>query len=119
MSKSQTPTTTTADPQTTEDISDRTRRALEEVMTVVPDMGRAKDADGLTTVTSESTYLVDLFGRTCECPDHKYRGAECKHIRRARFAHGEAKIPPAAAEQCEIDDGFAQLTDANPEIATK
>jgi hypothetical protein len=80
-------------------------------------MGRAKGAKGLTTVTSTSTYLVDLESRTCECPDHEHREVDCKHIRRALFAHGEAKIPAAAAEQCDIDDGFGELTDADPVVS--
>lgn len=26
------------------------------------------------------SYEVDYISKTCECPDHKYRGVQCKHI---------------------------------------
>jgi hypothetical protein len=28
-----------------------------------------------------SVYTIDLEGRTCNCPDHRYRGGLCKHLR--------------------------------------
>ena len=27
-----------------------------------------------------SVYTVDLERRTCNCPDHRYRGGLCKHL---------------------------------------
>ena len=60
----------------------RTRRALEQYLTVLDDVGRAKGADGLFLVVSQSgkEYLVDALAGRCECKDHEYRGVECKHI---------------------------------------
>jgi hypothetical protein len=26
-------------------------------------------------------YSIDIKKQTCECPDHKFRGTKCKHIR--------------------------------------
>ena len=71
-------------------------RALTEYMTVLEDGDvRARAADGLYTVTTESgsTYLVDPELPACECPDFEYRDRRCKHIRRARFALGWRPIP--------------------------
>lgn len=30
---------------------------------------------------SDKKYKVNCEKRTCECPDHQFRGVECKHIR--------------------------------------
>ena len=30
-------------------------------------------------------YTVDAYAGTCECPDHEYRGAYCKHLRAAEI----------------------------------
>jgi hypothetical protein len=70
--------------------------ALTECMSVLPDEGRARDAPGLYTVVSQSgaTYLVDARDGACECPDARYRDRECKHLKRVRYATGEADVPP-------------------------
>ena len=30
--------------------------------------------------SKKASYKVDYVNNTCECPDHKYRGVQCKHI---------------------------------------
>jgi len=62
----------------------RTLRALTETMSVLPEMGRAKGADDLYLVVSESgkEYLVDARDWSCECPDATHRDVRCKHQRR-------------------------------------
>lgn len=64
-------------------LSDRSRRAVTEAMTVDGD-----PFGGVLSVTGESaeTYAVDVQEGRCTCPDHTYRGVECKHLRRARLA---------------------------------
>jgi hypothetical protein len=107
----------TTQPDANESIEPRTERALTEYMTVTPDLGRARGADGLALVTtqSESTYLVDYDAGRCECPDAEYNlsdGEVCKHVLRARFAVGETPVPAAAAAQLSVDGTLGDATDA-------
>lgn len=52
--------------------------------------------DGLYEVESASdhTYLVDLEAGRCTCPDHVFREARCKHIRRVAIEITEGRTPP-------------------------
>ncbi|GAB6863274.1 hypothetical protein ACFQL0_22530 [Haloplanus litoreus] len=88
----------TADDST--DLPKRTRRALEEYLTVLDDVGDAAGADELYAVVSESgsQYLVDARTDSCSCPDAEHRDPEdgCKHARRVAFATGAEAIPAAA-----------------------
>jgi len=104
-------------------IDSRTKRALDECMTVLPDHGRADGAPGLFVVIGENErgeYLVDLRTESCECKDAKYRDPEggCKHLRRCRIATGETPVPADALGRIEIDDTFGAQVDASPKFAT-
>jgi len=100
-------------------LDDRTRRALEECMSVLGDVGGADPEAGLYTVVGENggTYLVDVIDGTCECPDSEYRDPDggCKHVRRARLATGQTAIPAAANVQ--LDDRFADHVDGEIRVA--
>jgi len=102
-----------------EDVPERTRRALEQYLTVTPDTGRARGADDLVLVTSESgsEYVVDLPAGRCSCEDYEYREADCKHRQRARMATGREPIPAEAAAVCDIDPSLGQHTDASLRFA--
>lgn len=52
--------------------------------------------DGLYEVdsTSGATYLVDLEASRCSCPDHFFRDARCKHLRRVAIEITEGRTPP-------------------------
>jgi len=104
---------------TVERIDDRTKRALTQYLTVTPEVGRARGADGLVLVTSESgkSYLVDVCTGSCECPDAEYRDVECKHIKRARFALGREAIPAGSAEALNVDPDLGAHTDAELRFA--
>ncbi|MEF8830090.1 MAG: SWIM zinc finger family protein [Halobacteriales archaeon] len=71
-------------------LDDRTRRARTEQMAVVALGG------GIYAVDSESgaTYTVDLPGGRCTCPDHRYRGGWCKHLRRVDGEVAAGTVPP-------------------------
>jgi hypothetical protein len=80
------------------DLPPRTVRALTEYMTVLPDTGRARGADDLFIVVSESgsEYLVDRRESRCDCPDARHNltpEEQCKHERRVRYATGETALP--------------------------
>jgi len=81
--------------QPTRSLEDVEVRALTEKMTVLDDVGRARDAPGLFVVVSSSgaSYLVDYQEERCECPSQFYRGGECKHLARVAYATGERDIP--------------------------
>ena len=80
-----------------ESIDPRTRRALEESLSVLTPQGTpVTDPDRtLVAVVSHSgnEYRVDLRDGRCTCPDHKHRGVECKHLLRAAIALGREPIP--------------------------
>ncbi|PGF16074.1 hypothetical protein CP556_08060 [Natrinema sp. CBA1119] len=87
---------TTASPKaplpvpSTDHLTKRSRRARTEPMSVLP-LG-----DGLYEVESASdhTYLVDLEAGRCTCPDHVFREARCKHVRRVAIEITEGRTPP-------------------------
>lgn len=55
-------------------------------------------------VTVADAYDVDVREGRCTCPDHQYREAKCKHIRRAEI---EADLTPVPI-QLGIDDDLDQ-----------
>lgn len=79
---------------TEERIDQRTRRACEQSMTVIPHGGRS----GMFDVYSESgnEYVVDLRDGVCECGDFIHREPQggCKHQRRVRIEFGITDVPP-------------------------
>ena len=89
------------------ELDGRTERALTESMTVLS-LG-----DEVYSVTTESgsEYRVDGCADRCTCPDHKHRGATCKHIRRVAFATGEQPIP---ADLDGVDPLLGKHTDGQP-----
>lgn len=98
------------------DVDERDRRALTEYLTVLEDLGRARDGDGLYLVVSQSgsEYLVDAREGRCECPDHEYRGGRCKHLRRVEFAIGEHPVP-AGIDHDAVDDQLGAHVDGTTE----
>ncbi len=89
--------------------------ALTRCMTVVDDVGWARDAPGLFLVVSDSgrEYRVDFHEGTCECADHFFRGARCVHLRRVAFATGERAIP-AWTDRDRVDGQLGQHFDGSP-----
>ncbi len=71
-------------------LDDRSRRARLEPMSVLP-LG-----DSLYEIESGAghTYLVDMDAARCTCPDHVFRDARCKHIRRIAIEITEGRVPP-------------------------
>jgi hypothetical protein len=96
------------------DLEKRTRRALEQYLTVVDDVDEAAGADDLYVVVSESgsQYCVDARGGSCTCPDAEHRDPEggCKHARRVAFATGADAIP-AAADPDAVDEQLGAHVD--------
>lgn len=76
----------------------RTRRALTERMTVRPLGG------GTYAVAAGDEYTVDLPGGRCTCPDHRYRGTWCKHLRRVahEVAAGRTPRPGVGPVDCAV-----------------
>lgn len=68
----------------------RSRRAREEPMAVT--------AFGTSLYEVESasgeTYTVDIDSCRCTCPDHMFRNARCKHLRRVAIEITERRVPP-------------------------
>ncbi len=96
-------------------IPKRAARALTDKMTVLPETGRAENAEDLFLVVSESgsEYLVDLREGACECADFQYREPEngCKHIYRIEYATGQ-KALPAWIEFEAVDPQLGEQTEA-------
>ncbi|WP_109745683.1 SWIM zinc finger family protein [Salinigranum rubrum] len=97
-------------------IEPRTERALNQYLTVLPDYDRARGADDLFMVVSQSgkEYLVDTRLGACECPDHEHLGVRCKHLRRVAFAMGERPIPAGVDG---VDPQLGEHVYATPQVA--
>ena len=104
-------TDNTTDANESIDVEPRTRRAVTEYHSVLPDLGEVRDAPGLYKVVSQSgsTYTVDLFEERCTCPDHEKRAVKCKHIRRTEVATGKEPVP-LAIDRDEIDGNLGAHT---------
>jgi len=102
------------------EIEPRTRRALEEYLTVTPcDIGD----EYIVEVHSQSgeTYIVDAVEGNCNCEDAMYNlddDEDCKHVRRARFALGLDAVPADAVETLDIDENLGCATDTELRFAT-
>lgn len=70
------------------DYDPRTQRARRDIEAVE----ETPDGDYIVASTSGSEYRVSLIGEEarCECPDHEFRGARCKHIRAAAAVADDA-----------------------------
>ncbi|WP_121821010.1 SWIM zinc finger family protein [Halostella salina] len=81
--------TTLPVPRGTE-LDERSRRARTEPMSVTAygtDLYEVESASG-------ETYHVNLPAGRCTCPDHAFRGARCKHVRRVAIEVNEGRVPP-------------------------
>ncbi|QSX00751.1 SWIM zinc finger family protein [Haloterrigena alkaliphila] len=111
---------TTASPKTalpvpsSDHLEERSRRARTEPMSVLG-LG-----DGLYEIESanDHTYLVDLEAGRCTCPDHVFRDARCKHIRRVaiEITHGRTPPPGRIAVACHDcgDTVFVDESESEP-----
>ncbi len=43
---------------------------------------------------SGNRYLANVVAGTCTCPDHVFREARCKHLRRVAIEITEGRVPP-------------------------
>jgi len=55
-------------------------------------------------VTEGDSYLVDLAAGRCNCPDHRFRDARCKHLRRVAIEITEGLVPPPGRIAVECRD---------------
>ena len=97
----------------TDVVDERTVRALEEPLTVLPD---AVDAVGMVRVVShtQEEYTVDVRAGNCECPDAQYNlddDTDCKHVRRAKFALGLDAVSAEALDACDVEPNFGAFVD--------
>jgi hypothetical protein len=71
------------------DLDPRAARAWTEPMAVTPLGGGCYDIE-----TDHGTYTVDVPGRRCTCPDHRYRQERCKHLRRVAIEINLERVAP-------------------------
>ena len=110
-------------PDAKEGIDTRTRKALEEPLSVVDlDGTPLEDTDvSMVRVISHTggDYRVDVRDGRCTCPDAEYNlndGEACKHEIRARFALGRTPIESDTLVACEVDTNFADHVAADPQV---
>lgn len=101
-------------------LDERDRRALEQILTVLDDVGSVRGAPDLFLVVSESgeQYTVDARDGVCNCADYTYRSDQlgargCKHLRRVKFATGLRPIP-ATVDPDDVDEQLGQHVDGEP-----
>jgi|APHM01.1.fsa_nt_gi SWIM zinc finger. len=105
-------------------IETRTKRALTECMTVLPDHGEASDSEDLFTVVGQhgnGEYLVNLDDGSCTCKDSQYNldnDTDCKHVRRVRVCTGDIPVPNDALGDIQIDNTFGAHVDASAKFVT-
>ncbi|MDB9235815.1 hypothetical protein [Halorubrum ezzemoulense] len=96
------------------ELEKRTRRALERVATVLHTDGTpiaAGDDPSMVAVESGNSgreHTVDLREERCTCADHRHRGAECYHLRRAKIALGIRPVATAELAAADVAGGLAE-----------
>ncbi len=71
------------------EFADRSLRARTEPMAV-----HSFGTNLYEVETDSGSYLVDVGAGRCACPDHQFRGARCKHLRRVAIEINEGRVPP-------------------------
>jgi len=105
------------------DLEPRTRRALERVATVLHTDGTPiadGDEPSMVAVVSGNSgreHVVDLAGERCTCSDHRHRGAECYHLRRAKIALGIRSLATEELAAADVDPALAEHA-PGPKVAT-
>lgn len=79
--------------------------------------------DRYVVETERGTYVVDLDGRSCTCPDHAIRGARCKHLRRVAIEVNEGRVPPPGKRTavCAVcgDQTFVPTHERGPQLCSE
>ena len=105
------------------EIESRTERALERAYTVTAVDGTPiSDRENPTVVAVHSgnsarEHRVDVRAGKCTCEDHEYRGVECAHLRRARYALGRVPLDTETLAAVEVHERFAEHC-PGPVVAT-
>lgn len=105
------------------EVEKRTRRALERAATVLHTDGTPiEDGDDPSMVAVSSgnsgrEHTVDLREDRCTCEDHRHRGKECYHLRRARIALGVRPVATAELAAVDVDEHLG-ATAPGPVVAT-
>ena len=105
------------------DVEPRTRRALERHLTVTHTDGTPISGGETPTVVSVHSgnsgkeRRVDVAEGRCTCPDHRHRGVECAHVRRARMALGVEPVDRDTLAACDVHARFAEHA-PGPVVAT-
>lgn len=73
-----------------------------------------QDPDGGYYMTSQTDknvmYEVSYF--SCSCPDHQYRGSECKHIKAFRLVNPIKTITPSVMPRLKVFNDLSTISDA-------
>ncbi|WP_136688806.1 SWIM zinc finger family protein [Halorhabdus amylolytica] len=97
-------------------MDERAARAWTEPMAV------RSIGDGRYAVDSASgaTYVVDLPGQTCTCPDHEIRKQRCKHLRRVALEVTLGRVSPPGQRRVACDacgtETFVPEDAPNPQL---
>ncbi|WP_246984693.1 SWIM zinc finger family protein [Halorientalis marina] len=98
------------------ELDPRAARAWTEPMAVTPLSGGCYAVE-----TDHGSYTVDVPGRRCTCPDHRYRHERCKHLRRVAIEINLERAPPPGKRRADCaacgDEAFVPET-AEPPLCT-
>ena len=78
-------------------LDERAVRAWVEPMAVTPLGGGVYRVE----TRDDHSYSVDVPGQRCTCPDHQYRGAQCKHLRRVAIEISQGRVPPPGKREAD------------------
>jgi len=105
------------------ELEPRTRRALERSASVLHTDGtpiREGDDPTIVSVVSGNSgreHTVDVREERCTCEDHRHRGVECYHLRRAKIALGIRPVATAELAAADVAPALAEHA-PGPKVAT-
>ncbi|MCT9095096.1 SWIM zinc finger family protein [Haloarchaeobius sp. HME9146] len=100
-------------------LDERSRRAREEPMLVTAFGGDVYEVE----TEPGHRYLANVVAGRCTCPDHLFRDARCKHLRRVAIEITEGRVPPPGhvAVPCAVcsEEVFVRTASADPHLCPR
>jgi hypothetical protein len=92
---------------------ERSLKAIELVNSDDFELAQAPDGEYYVSSQSDEKKMYQVSYFSCSCPDHQYRGSECKHIQAFRLANPIKSITPSVMPRLNVFANLSTISDAD------